>query len=125
MNTRIPIVILSAELSSKFAEANAQSTEALRLALRDSDIPYREVKGIYKGTSETSFMLVLPWEKLYVADRLRDSFEQESYLLIDSNSLASLEFEGGSEILGKFTELTQVPMHGDYTLINGVAYGIR
>jgi len=73
-----------------------------------ADIPFKTVKGVYKGFKETSFVVPAKHEKVVL--ELATSSNQESILFVNGKSQASLYFIDGDggflvEKLGTFTEV--------------------
>ena len=118
MNTVQQVVIMSAELSSLTAGENSRRTELLNDMITELRLPFKPAKGVYKGTSESSFVVVVNDQADIgtLAGFAFKSFGQESILHQDSNQLARLIFSDGKmETLGK---LVQVPKELTKTLEN-------
>lgn len=91
--TKLPMFfIISAERSSEFSLVNELNTAALESHLRAFGASFKRVQGCYKGVTEESF-LVVGSEKL--AAHLRDTFNQECYLVVDENRRAFLQYPTG------------------------------
>lgn len=114
-------VILSAELDSRTFEGNRQATENLRNCLSELHLPYKQVKGMYKGVEEVSFMVIVrdEAEEQTVKNFAFQSFGQESVLFRDLYGKAYLEFSQGSkQELGRFTQVDNVEDIDAYTQVD-------
>ena len=121
------VIILSAELSTSTNESNRQRTLNLKGCLEDLNISHGNALGVYKGSSEVSFVC-LP-KNLEEIEALKDfafkNFKQESILMQDTNGTCHLIYEDdSSENIGKFRvvspKLTDVL--DSYTVLSGVVY---
>jgi hypothetical protein len=118
MNTVEQVVILSAELSKLSSVENDRRTVLLNDMITELRLPFKPAKGVYKGSSENSFVVVVKDQA--DIDALTGfafkGFGQESVLHQDSNQLARLIYaDGKMETLGK---LVQVPKELTETLDN-------
>lgn len=117
-------IILSAELSNLTELENLRRTANLRSCLNDLKLSYKEVDGCYKGSTENSFMVIIPDEATFevVRDLALKSFNQESILFRDYAGKARLEYQNGDTIeLGSFKEVSkeQATSEDAYTVVNG------
>jgi hypothetical protein len=118
MNTVQQVVILSGELSSLSSTENTRRTTLLNDMIAELRLPFKSSKGVYKGSAESSFVVIV--REQADIDALTGfafkSFGQESILHQDSNQLARLIYsDGKTETLGK---LVQVPKELAETLDN-------
>lgn len=113
-------IIISAELSTLSERENKERTSLLTELLDTLPIDYRPVQGMYKGSSERSFIIALSNGNLLAQDIIDialDDYGQEAALIIDSELKGSLIFKGGaSEHIGTFKALDS------YTRINDIVY---
>lgn len=136
MNTRMPIFILSAELANKSPIENELATIALSNELELADVVYAKAQGYYKGTREVSFVIaglvrgagLASQEEL--VQKLAASFQQEAYMYVDANGMASLHRPNGEHMaeLGRFEALAngEVPDADEpYTVLADVVYVTR
>jgi len=127
MNTVQQVVILSGELSSLSSTENTRRTTLLNDMIAELRLPFKGSAGVYKGTIEKSFVVVVNDQADIdtLAGFAFKSFGQESILHQDSNQLARLIYsDGRTETLGK---LVQVPKElaetlDNYTLMDGKFY---
>ena len=105
MNLQPEIIVISAELSHLPLEVNKQRTTSLYNALTDLGVLFKLVKGVYKNSIETSFV-VLCGEDSVNFNRLQNlaiTFSQESILHLDANRNATLIYDNGNrEAIGVF-----------------------
>lgn len=96
--------IISAELSHLGAEVNAERTKELQHALEVRGIGFKPLKGKYKGTTESSFIV----EMRSVVEDIAASFEQESILVLDPWNNAKLVFTNSEQVenIGKLIKVT-------------------
>jgi hypothetical protein len=82
---KLPVMYcLSAELVSKGVNENYLDSLYLESALRGKKVSYFKCKGVYKGTKETSYLVIDHDNTLGQWVRtLAKEYNQESYLLID------------------------------------------
>ena len=109
-------VILSAELSHLTREENRTRTNQLELMLKHAGFKPVLMKGFYKGSSETSFLISLdrffvPTERIDDIERLEfiafDRFQQESILVQYSDGHARLHYPNHIEHIGKIREVSE------------------
>jgi len=115
-------IILSAELSTLSARNNHQRTELLDSMLQELELPYKQIQGCYKGSTEESFMVIFKNEEEFEAikDFAFKSFDQESILVRDYKGEASLLYQNGkTEVLGKFKQVNDVSNLYAYSVVNG------
>ena len=127
MNIVRQVVILSAFQKNLDIAKNVAHSTDLRAFLDNYDMTYKHAIGVYKGDSETSFVVIVENEEQI--NKLRTvafkQYNQESILLQDSNQLARLEFSDGTTVeLGKLVETTsQIAKQKDaYTFVDGKYY---
>ena len=101
-NNKESFVIISAELSTLTPKENELRTRALQRNLDYSEIPYKKVTGVYKGTEEVSFLVItagVPWP-------LVEQFKQESALFVGKEREAILHYNNSFKAYGdiKFPE---------------------
>jgi hypothetical protein len=127
MNTVEQVVILSAELSSLSSEQNTRRTALLNDMISELRLPFKTAKGIYKGSEESSFVVVVRNEADIetLANFAFKSFGQESVLHQDSNQLARLIFATGeTQEVGKLVQVSKMLAQSmdNYTLMDGKYY---
>jgi hypothetical protein len=127
MNISRQVVILSAELKTETTEANKRRTNNLESCLVDMRLPFKRGTGVYKGTEEVSFVVVVNDELdiQTVKDFAFKSFGQESILHVDSNQEAVLVFNNGvTERLGRLEQVEQSVALGrdSYTILDDKFY---
>lgn len=130
MNISKQVVILSAELSTNTFEGNRQRTATLEGILQDLHLPFNKALGVYKGSEETSFVVIVRDET--DIEVLRDfafkNFGQESILVQDANQEAYLLYQDGTtERLGVLEQTTKenALKQDAYTLMNDQYYITR
>lgn len=126
-------IILSAELSTlSYSENLVRSLRLLDL-LHDLKLPFKQIKGVYKGTSEVSFMVVVKDEaEIDTVTRLAfQSFNHESILFRDYKGNAKLIYSNGmtldakgqpsylTQSIGKFKKVNSVEGEDAYSIVNG------
>lgn len=93
MNIQTPFTILSASRSELTPELNAERSAMLERQLAARDLSFKRVEGSYKGTRETSFLVLTPDDNAESAvTRLARRYGQESVLHVDANRYAVLLF---------------------------------
>jgi hypothetical protein len=110
MNILPQIVILSAHRANLDDATNTMRHNLLCQMLRDLGLVYNAVDGVYKGTKETSLLVVLnnTTELETISDFAFKNFEQESILYSDSNRATQLIFNNGTtQELGRLTQVTK------------------
>jgi len=102
-------VLLSAELSHLTLEENNTRTNQLELMLKQSGFKPVLMKGVYKGSSETSFFV--PVTRNDDIERLEfiafDRFQQESILVQYSDGHSRLHYPNHIKYIGKVREITK------------------
>lgn len=107
MNTNETIFFISAESKRWDAKTNEMLTTEMREYLLNLKIPFVEMIGFYKGSEEVSFMII-GWEHEHHVKYLKGYYEQDCYMMVDSNRFASLHYAHNNQyILGKFREITK------------------
>jgi len=100
-------VLLSAELSHLTLEENNTRTNQLELMLKQSGFKPVLMKGVYKGSSETSFFV--PVTRNDDIERLEfiafDRFQQESILVQYSDGHSRLHYPNHIKYIGKVREI--------------------
>jgi len=119
------VIILSAENSKLSYKENEQRTRVLQTILEENHLVHQWALGNYKGTTETSF-IVLPRDNDEVT-LLRNvafmTFEQEIILFQASNGQSLLVGNDGSvSILGQLVPVSRAEAvkHDNYTIFNKV-----
>lgn len=116
-------IIFSVFKSTNNAMQNELNLHKTKKLLDYYGIAYQEAQGSYKGTLEQS--LIVDLSHLSVIKSIANRFDQESILLIDSASQASLMFQSGELLdLGKFKHVSdKMALISDaWTLVNGKYY---
>lgn len=134
MNHRTPFLVISSDRYNLTPELNASRRETFRQQLAERGLSFKEVRGVYKGNAEVSFVvLVDTLADEHLALRLARHYGQESALYVDANravQLLTLRPEvGGPDVDGteSLGEWAAVPEHvakdqGAYTYSDGVYY---
>lgn len=120
-------IILSAELDTTTVRSNFYRTELLEFMLQELKLPYKQIQGCYKGSTEQSFMVIVKDEAEYevIRDFAFKSFNQESILFRDLYGSASLVFQDGTkEQLGKFKQVDNVDNLEAYSVVDGTYWTI-
>lgn len=115
------ITLISAERSNKTKEQNEANTAALEYSLNNLGFYYEKVKGMYKGTSESRFMILGIQSDTDMAkiQGLADIFEQDSILNVDHNRNATLVYKDkGSESIGRWTKVSTIEGLDGYTVLD-------
>lgn len=127
MNISRQVVILSAETKTESTESNNRRTNNLEACLGDLNLAARRATGVYNGTQETSFVVLINDQT--DIDTLKDfafkSFGQESILHVDSNQEAVLIFnDGKTEGLGRLEQVSKEIATGrdNYTIMGDSYY---
>jgi len=113
MNLQTPFVILSAERADASAFGNRTATAELCATLRAMPYAFKSVVGVYKGTPEIAFLVVLPDSADGQRDaraqllRLARHLGQESLLDVAADRSARLIFtsHGTEEAIGTWREV--------------------
>lgn len=124
MNIFTQAIILSGELSTLNDYENLKRTINLGACLEDCNFKFKKCLGVYKGTSEVSFLVVVKNEDdiQIIKDFAFKSFNQESILLQDANGLCTLEYNNGKiKALGKFQRVNSkfIEQYESYTVLDG------
>jgi hypothetical protein len=111
-------IILSAELTT--SNHNDARTARLENMLVDLKLSYKRVEGVYKGTSEVSFMVIVKDEAEIqtITDLGLITFAQESVLFRDLHGNAKLVYKDGEENIGTFKQVDDVINLDAYTIVN-------
>ncbi len=107
-------ILVSVFQSSQSLEANtANHNKAIEMLTREA-IPFQVVKGVYKGSSELSFLLSSDsaqghFVNQFMALNLGRLFNQESILEVHNDNTAQLLYLNGTTIanLGEFSEVSE------------------
>lgn len=133
MNAESPFIVLSSDRASNSAELNAAERDLFERQLRARNLDFKQVDGVYKGTRETSYVVLTPTTgDEQNAISLARRYGQESVLLVDANRYATLVFlnpgQGGphiKELKGvghwRATDRTEAETQDSYTQ-DGEAY---
>jgi hypothetical protein len=106
MNTFQPIVIISAELANSDRYLNQDRTNRLRSRLLEMGLAFDGVKGVYKGVTENSFMVVT--SDVEAMKKLAREFSQESILSSDANRNTTIHFTKGEDVaVGRLKQVTK------------------
>lgn len=110
MNISTNRIIFSVEQANKSREENQFNNAEARRTLENFGMTFIEIQGVYKGTSEVSFMVF--HSNKYVEQTVKQivkTYNQESILNIDSNNQAYLEFFNGEKNmeLGRWNEVSK------------------
>lgn len=108
MNTRQAYLIYSVYRNENSRAENSRNHFHEMKFLSNAGIKFKQLKGVYKGTSELSFMI--PWSdqnETHVQNTCL-LYSQECYINSDSNGLTTLNAPSGKVLarLGKFREIT-------------------
>ena len=127
MNTVQQVVILSGELSSLSSNENDRRTTLLNDMIAELRLPFKRAEGVYKGTIEKSFVVVVNDQADIdtLAGFAFKSFGQESILHQDSNQLARLIYaDGKTETLGKLVQVSKelAETKDNYTVMENKFY---
>jgi hypothetical protein len=99
--------IFSTEFYKNTSKENEQSTSHTKKILEKSGIPYKILDGVYKGVSETSFLVNAKYENQVM--ELAKAAKQESVLFVDINRNAYLIYldNNKTEKLGILTRVSE------------------
>ena len=120
MNNITPFLIFSVFQTTQDMTTNVKNHEVLIDELQDAGIYFKEVKGAYKGTHEISILIEAKHETLVRVLTKREN--QESYLYVDSNGLASLHKPVTGDtiaVVGRWREVSGNNDSENYTCIDG------
>ena len=97
------VVIFSVERTNLSKVENAKRTNDIKHLLSEFSTDFKLLEGWYKGTKETSFLVL---EKECPSHRLIfNAYDQECYLLLDVDKEAFLVYRGGKKTsIGYFKE---------------------
>lgn len=117
-------IIFSAEHFKRDEENNAKAAYSLIGYLNMVNMPYSEVMGSYKGTTENSVMLSGNHKTLQSARDLGRIYGQESILVIQDDDSAALHYlkTGKVEPIGTFQQVDTVDGLDAYSVIDGKFY---
>lgn len=110
MNISNPFYIFSVERKELSAEENAGRTAFVHSYLQRAGLPHFVVNGRYRGCAEKAFLVFdsAGWPDLrgYISNLAR-LYEQESFLYVDANGLASLHSSNNAPLgmLGRWQEI--------------------
>lgn len=116
--------IISAERFNLSVEDNKARTLGLVKDMLDLGLCFTAVQGVYKGTSEQSFIVFAhDMPEGWIMAKMRE-LDQESILAVEQGNGASLVYaDGGTEYLGKFQRHKgALDYHDAYTLIADQAW---
>ena len=127
MNISQQVVILSAELDGLSPVENSHRTRILRHCIEDCRLSFSEAQGVYKGGSETSFVVLVDSDDEIQAlkDLAFKNFGQESVLYQDANQETYLIFaDNSTERLGRLQQTSKevATSLDNYTILNGSYY---
>lgn len=112
-----PFYIVSAMLNTLTATKNNSRHEEVKVWLDSLNIPYKVVKGMYKGTSELAFLIPKTESSQRVISMIVRDYGQECHLFVDGNRYASLVYPNGTEmLLGLFERITDTTEIESYTV---------
>lgn len=119
MNHQTATIIFSVFQQNQPERLNLAYTDGVAGYLKQIGIPNIEAVGHYKGTKEISFIVPAKYESTVRA--LVADYNQESYLYLDSNNLATLHDPSGKliQVLGRMTEVKNVDGLEAYTTVSG------
>lgn len=109
MNNNPTTLIFSAELASLDSTFNSIRTTRAMNMLNDLGIDYKAVMGVYKGDSETSFVVPVVSQSLKesLVKIMLDKFGQESVLELSPRRRAFLLTKDGEKCIGNWKEVTR------------------
>lgn len=123
------LAIMSAEVAGLSPAINAENTEKLRLELYRLGFVHVEAEGVYKGTTERSFVIrYFDDSQFRQLAELAEQFNQESVLVVAPDNasyiVGTTSLTKGVEGIGFMREL---PIHlvtpgHPYTKVNGRVY---
>ena len=127
MNHFNQAVILSGELSNLSAVENEKRTSNLQACLVDCGFSFKTCIGVYKGSKEVSFVVLVKnsGDIQALKDFAFKSFKQESLMFQDANGLCNLEFSNGTnETLGKFRTVNPkfIEQYDNYMVLDGKVF---
>lgn len=127
MNTYQQVVIMS--VSKQLCDViDIASTKDFARYLDSNKFSYNEAQGMYKGTSERSFVILIDSDyELELLKAIAMKYNQESILYQDSNGISQLLFTDGSDsmvTLGKLRQTETIDNLEAYTILKGKFYSI-
>lgn len=109
-------VIISAERDYRSKAANKVSTDLLRTWLTEQNYAFKEVDGCYKGTIETSFVVLAPTrDEISNLVCQAKEYSQECILAVNNLSEAFLVNGDIYTSIGRFTALEGLPEDDSWT----------
>jgi hypothetical protein len=122
-------VILSGEVYGLGELQNEQRTQNLQECLNDLNMDYKRVIGVYKGSVETSFIVLAPDLQHYytLKDLAFKSFNQESILHQNSQGISCLIYtDNRVEELGQLKQISEEKARSldSYTMVDNQYYAI-
>ena len=119
------VVIISAELTSESGISNVDRNVNLEKCLDDCNLQFNKASGVYKGSSEKSF-IVLPRNSAEI-NVLKEfafkNFNQESILFQDKSGDTFLIYsDGKKEAIGRLKKVRSELDLDSYTVLNGEIY---
>lgn len=110
--------IVSVMHASLTSEANFDRHEETKVWLTSLNIPYKVVKGVYKGVTEQAFLLIADdIGKTYkVATMLAEEYNQECILSVNENREAKLLYPNSETNIGKFQRVVSTAGLDSYTV---------
>lgn len=91
MNIHTPFVIITSDRYNLTPELNAARRDTFRHQLAQRGLSYKEVQGVYKGSHETAYLVLIEdAADEHNALRLARRYGQESALYVDANRAVSL-----------------------------------
>lgn len=107
MNIKETIFIMSAESKNVNSRVNFYNHEELISRLESYKIPFKEVIGVYNGTSERSVLIQGLNNELLIKSLCND-YRQECYLVSGADRSSFLVFNNGTEsYIGILIPVTQ------------------
>jgi len=119
------VVIISAELTNESGISNVDLSVNLEKCLDDCNLQFNKASGVYKGSSEKSF-IVLPRNSAEI-NVLKEfafkNFNQESILFQDKSGDTFLIYsDGKKEAIGRLKKVRSELDLDSYTVLNGEIY---
>ena len=119
------VVIISAELTNESGISNVDRSVNLEKCLDDCNLQFNKASGVYKGSSEKSF-IVLPRNSAEI-NVLKEfafkNFNQESILFQDKSGDTFLIYsDGKKETIGRLKKVSSKLNLDSYTVLNGEIY---
>lgn len=119
MNHQQSVLIFSTFQSGQTSTLNVTYHNELIGFLQSEKIPHIEAQGHYKGERELSIIVPTRYESL--VQKLMRDHNQETYLYLDSNNIATLHDHTGriTDVLGRMREINDVVGRDAYTIVGG------